>query len=74
MGGLMIADGKLIIMSSKGDLIIAGAAPDGYKELARATEVLTGDSKRWTMPVLSGGRIYCRNHGGQIVTLDVRGK
>jgi len=74
MGGLMIADGKLIIMSSKGDLIIAGAAPDGYKELARATEVLTGDSKRWTMPVLSGGRIYCRNHGGQLVSLDVRGK
>jgi outer membrane protein assembly factor BamB len=68
---LMIADSKLIIMSAKGELVVAEAAPDTYKEIARTT-VLTGTC--WTMPVLSGGRIYCRNHPGDLVCLDVRGK
>jgi len=70
-GSLMAADGKLIVLGAKGDLIIAAAAPDGYKELAR-TKALTGQC--WTMPVLAGGRIYGRSHEGDLVCLDVRGK
>jgi len=26
----------------------------------------------WTMPVLCDGRLYCRNHPGRLVCLDVR--
>jgi len=70
-GSLMLADGKLIIMSSKGDLIAADASPAGYKELGH-THVLEG--RCWTMPVLSGGRIYCRSHQGDLVCVDVRKK
>ena len=62
------ADGKLIILSDKGDLIIADASPAGFKELARA-KPLSGEC--WAAPVLSHGRIYCRNHGGELVCLDV---
>ncbi len=67
-GSLMLADGKLIIMGDKGDLAIAEASPDSYKELARA-RVLSGLC--WTVPVLSGGKIYCRNHEGELLCLDV---
>jgi outer membrane protein assembly factor BamB len=67
-GSLMLADGKLIIMGDKGDLAIAEASPDAYNELARA-RVLSGLC--WTVPVLSGGKIYCRNHKGELLCLDV---
>jgi outer membrane protein assembly factor BamB len=68
---LMIADGKMIILTEKGDLVIAEANSDSYKELARA-KVL--DGLCWTVPVLSGGKIYCRNHEGNLICLDVKGK
>jgi outer membrane protein assembly factor BamB len=68
-GSLMIADGKLIMMGDKGDLAIAEASPDGYKELAKA-KVLSGLC--WTVPVLSNGMIYCRNHDGDLICIDVK--
>jgi outer membrane protein assembly factor BamB len=71
VGGLMAADGKLIALSEKGELIIAEAKPAAFKALARA-QVLGG--KCWTMPVLANGRIYCRNAAGDVVCLDVSGK
>jgi outer membrane protein assembly factor BamB len=70
-GSLMLADGKLIIMSDKGKLVISEASPDGFKELA-GVKILSGLC--WTVPVLSNGRIYCRNHEGDLVCLDVGGR
>jgi outer membrane protein assembly factor BamB len=70
-GTLMIADGKLIMMSDSGELVIAEATPDGYKELSRV-KVLEGLC--WTVPVLSHGRIYCRSLKGELVALDVHGQ
>jgi len=70
-GTLMVADGKLIMMSDSGELVIAEAPPDGYKELSRA-KVLSGLC--WTVPVLSHGRIYCRSLKGELVALDVHGQ
>ena len=70
-GALMVADGKLVCMSSKGELVIAAASPEGFKEIAR-TKVLGGIC--WTTPVLSGDRIFCRNRDGDVVCLDVAGK
>jgi outer membrane protein assembly factor BamB len=74
-GALMAADGKLIAMHSKGDLVVAEAAPEAYKELGRI-KVFPGDAETcWTQPVLSNGRIYCRSHHpGDLVCLDVKGK
>jgi outer membrane protein assembly factor BamB len=71
MGSITAADGKLIALSEKGELLIAAATPDGFKSLARA-QVLGG--RCWTVPVLSHGRIYCRNARGDLVCLDVRPK
>ena len=69
VGSLMIADGKLIIMCGDGNLICAEASPEGFKRLAVA-KVLDGTC--WTPPVLANGRIYCRNHAGKLICLDVR--
>jgi outer membrane protein assembly factor BamB len=68
-GALMAADGKLIIQGEKGLLVIAEANPTTYKPLARA-QVL--GVRCWTTPVLSNGRIYCRNAKGDVVCLDVK--
>jgi outer membrane protein assembly factor BamB len=68
-GTLMAADGKLIMLAQEGNLVIAEATPAGYKELSRADGVLP--KKCWTVPVLCGGRIYCRNDQGDLVCVDV---
>lgn len=71
MGGLTMADGKLIVLSESGDLVIAEANPVSYKELAR-THVLSKTC--WTCPVLADGKIYCRNSAGDIACVDVSAK
>ena len=70
-GSLMLADGKLIILTGSGALVIAEATPEKHKELARA-QVLGG--RCWTSPVLANGRIYCRNEAGDLVCVDVKGE
>lgn len=70
-GGLMAADGKLIILSQQGELIVAPAVPEGFKPIARA-QVLGG--KSWTAPTLANGIVYCRNSKGDIAAVDLRKK
>jgi outer membrane protein assembly factor BamB len=57
-GSLIAADGKLIVLDEKGTLKLVAASPDGYRELASARLF---DSKTWTAPTLSGGRLYVRD-------------
>jgi outer membrane protein assembly factor BamB len=56
-------------MVDGGTLLVAEASPKAFQELARA-KVLDGQC--WTMPVVANGRIYCRNHDGELVCLDLR--
>ncbi|TKJ37330.1 MAG: alcohol dehydrogenase [Planctomycetes bacterium B3_Pla] len=67
----MSADGRMIIMSDKGELVIAQANPQQFKVLARAKILPKG--KCWTTPVLANGRIYARNAAGDLVCVDVGG-
>lgn len=71
MGSLMAANGKLIVLSDTGELMVSPASPEGFKPSARA-KVL--DGKCWTVPVLANGRVYCRNAAGDLVCLHVRGE
>jgi len=64
-GTLMLADGKLIVLSEKGKLVIAPASPDGYKELSSGV-ILKAGTQCWTMPTLSDGLIYARNSAGDL--------
>jgi outer membrane protein assembly factor BamB len=70
-GALMAAEGKLIIMSEHGELVIAQAASSKFKPLARF-QVLGG--RCWTVPVLSNGKIFARNARGELVRLDASGR
>lgn len=69
-GSLAAADGKLLWVTGSGELVVAEAKPDAYKELARAQ--VTG-GKVWTPPVLANGRVYVRTAKGDVVCVDVKG-
>ena len=70
-GGLISADGKLIVLTERGELLCVAATPTKYTELARA-QVMGGTC--WTHPVLANGLLYCRSHEGELICLDLRGK
>ncbi len=67
-GSLMIANGKLVILSETGSLVIAEASPDEFKELAKS-EILSG--RCWTAPVLANGKVYARNASGKLVCVQL---
>lgn len=67
-GSLMIADGKLLILSETGLLILAKASRDGFEELA-SSPFLTG--RCWTVPVLFNKRVYGRNATGNLVCVEL---
>lgn len=71
VGSLTAADGKLIVLSETGELLVVAAQPQKFEALARA-QVL--GKKCWTVPVLANGRIYVRNTPGDLLCLDVSGK
>ncbi|MHC4741894.1 MAG: PQQ-binding-like beta-propeller repeat protein [Planctomycetota bacterium] len=68
---MMTTDGRMIIMSDKGELGIAKADPSGFKSIARAQ--ILPKTKCWTVPVLANGKIYARNAAGDVVCVDVSG-
>lgn len=68
-GALIRAGDRLILFSDRGELVVARGTEKKFEELARK-QVLEGRS--WTHPVLSHGRIYCRNARGDLACVDVR--
>ena len=71
-GALTIASGRLLIVSSEGELIIAQATPEAFTELYRRQALDPEGAPFWTLPVLANGRIYLRSHAGELVALDHR--
>ena len=70
-GSLICAGGRLIVLSEKGELLIAEASPQDFKPEARA-QVLGGLC--WTPPALADGLLYARNAKGDVVCLELGGK
>lgn len=70
LGSLSLAGDRLLILSSDGELIVAEATPEEFRELSRR-KVLEG-GEYWTVPVLADGLIYVRNSLGKMVCLDHR--
>jgi len=68
-GSLMAADGRLIILTEKGELVIAKASTEKFDELSRA-QILSG--RCWSVPVLSDGRLFARNTPGHTVCLEAK--
>ncbi|MCX6930099.1 MAG: PQQ-binding-like beta-propeller repeat protein [Verrucomicrobia bacterium] len=70
-GSLILAGGKLVMLSDKGELLLAEASPAEFKPLARA-KVLSGVC--WTPPALANGLLYVRSAKGELRCLDLGGK
>ena len=69
-GSLAVCNGALVIVSDKGELVIADAKPDGYHERSR-THVVP-DKNVWTSPAIADGKIFVRNPKGDLVALVVK--
>ena len=69
-GALSAAGDRLLVHTSKGELVVVTASPKGYEELSRAK--VTSDGVCWTMPILVDGRIYLRSSVGELVARDHR--
>jgi outer membrane protein assembly factor BamB len=67
-GSLILSQGKLIILTNDGALIIAKATPGGFEQLARHT----GLGKRtWSPPLLHQGNLYLRDADGTATCLGL---
>jgi len=67
--GLITADGHALLLTSKGELVLAKVLADKLDILQRA-QVLSG--KCWVQPVLSHRRLLCKNNEGSTVCLDLQ--
>ncbi len=57
-GNLVLVDGHLVIQAPSGELVVAEASPEGYREKARVQAL---DRGYFTRPSFAGGRFYVRN-------------
>ena len=66
-GSLLVADGHLIVLSERGQLVLVEATPEEYREKG-SLQVFS--SKVWTGPSLAAGRLYLRDMN-EMVCLDL---
>ena len=57
-GQTLLVDDAIIIQSEKGDVVLAEASPNAYRELGRLPALR---SKTWNHPVLAGRYLLVRN-------------
>ena len=71
---VLYADGRLYLHGENGDVALIAASADVYRELGRFTParrpLIRGD-QAWVYPVVSGGRLFIREHG-TLWAFDVR--
>lgn len=70
-GGLMAANGHLLVITERGELKVIKASPDRFTPVASA-QVMRGTC--WTPPALADGFIYVRSREGELACLDARAK
>ncbi len=66
-GSLLVADGRILALGERGQLVEAPLSPKGFNPTA---EIHALRGKCWTVPVLANGRIYARNARGDLVCVD----
>lgn len=68
-GTAILSDEHLLILTSTGEVVLAKPEQKGLDIISRV-QVLAG--KGYVLPVLSHGRLLCKNNAGDVVCLDVR--
>ncbi len=56
--GLILVDGRLVILDKNGDLVVVDASPAGYREVAR---IDLFDRTSYAYPSFADGKIFVRN-------------
>ena len=69
-GSVLLADGRLIVLGGRGDLVLLEATPRGYVEASRCKPL---EAPTLTAPALADGLLYVRNEN-VLLALDVRGR
>jgi outer membrane protein assembly factor BamB len=59
-GQVIFADGKLYLLSEDGEVALAEASPEGYKEISRFS-IGSRRYPTWTLPVIANGKLYLRD-------------
>ena len=76
MGGLILVNTNLLVLTEKGQLVLVRPNPSAYTELARYQAFRFSAStpgKCWNNPAFSNGRIYARSTtGGMAVDVSVQ--
>lgn len=70
MGGLILVNTNLLVLTEDGQLVLVQPNPNAYTELARCRAFQFSGSlpgKCWNNPTFSNGRIYARSTAGGIV-------
>jgi outer membrane protein assembly factor BamB len=67
-GSLLLADGKLVVLSERGRLALVAVDPEGYREISAFDLVR---ARTWTGPTLAHGRLYVRTEQ-ELMQLDLR--
>ena len=67
-GAVALADGRLVVLTEDGDLILAEAAPKEYCEKGRCRPL---EGPCLTGPVIAAGRLFIRNER-LLVALELR--
>jgi len=69
LGSVILVENKLVILSDRGELVLADANHYKFQELARF-QVLSG-KENWTPPTYANGRMHCRSSRGKWVCLKM---
>lgn len=67
-GALVVADGKLVVLTEPGELVIGEASAGTFQATLRQ-HVLP--SRCWVQPTVANGRIFCRNNNGDMVAMSL---
>lgn len=68
-GTLALAGDRLIVLGDKGNLVVVKPSGAGFEPVAEA-QIL--GKTCWVKPVLTDGRLLCKNNSGKTVCLDLR--
>ncbi len=67
-GQLLFADGHLVLLTERGDIVLVRATPEGHDEVDRFS-ALSG--KTWNVPTIADGTLFVRNTT-EMAAFDIR--
>ena len=68
IGAVCAAGNRLIVLSEKGEIVVATATPKSFQPSVRAQ---ASSGRHWNVPVLANGFLYIRNAAGRLSAHDL---